>query len=127
MQKKREQYQIDTLHTLPIVLLDILLVISANFLALLIRFDFEIQTMLRAGPSGRPFIQTVLAFIPLSIICTIAAFSVFKLYSTLWEFAGYRELFRVAFAAAAVSIVQFAIMSIFRYPIPRSFPFFTLF
>ncbi|MDD3368260.1 MAG: nucleoside-diphosphate sugar epimerase/dehydratase [Lachnospiraceae bacterium] len=69
------------------------------------------------------FLSTVWNMLPIDIVITIAVFMMFKLYSSLWAFAGINELQNIAagcFCSAAISGV---IMKIMNMPIPRSYYF----
>lgn len=96
---------------------DIAVIIAASALGLLFRFDFvpwEIDPI---------YINTVLAFLPVNIIMTLLIFYIFRLYHSLWNFAGYTEVKNIFFACVLSSFLQMLGLEVLNYPIPRSFYF----
>lgn len=100
-----------------LMLVDICAVCLSSGLALLIRFDFNYKNIeLR-------YLDTIWAYFPINIITVILIYYIFKLYHSLWIYAGISELEKIIVASLSVSIVQFIGMSILRLPIPRSYYF----
>ncbi len=69
----------------------------AYFLALWLRFDCEISTILSRGNN---YIKAWYGFIPIYIVIALITFKLFKLYDSIWTFASYREFFNVVYATA---------------------------
>ncbi|MDO4608807.1 MAG: nucleoside-diphosphate sugar epimerase/dehydratase [Clostridia bacterium] len=78
-----------------LVIYDVLAVNFAYFLALWLRFDCEINTLLK---DAYIYIEAWAKFIPIYTVVSIIVFKLFKLYRSVWTFASYREFFNVAYA-----------------------------
>ena len=100
-----------------LVLLDILTVTLSAFLALYIRFEFSLQDLLASG-----FLQELAKWCLPGMVMTLALFCLFRLYSSLWEFAGADELAHIFTATGLSSILQFIFILTGAVTLPRSFP-----
>lgn len=103
-----------------LVVLDIILINLASFLALWVRFEFRFS---------EPELQELFcaSFYEYSIVYTLFAILLFiplKLYNSLWEFAGMKELFHIVLAGAVLCVLQYAARMIFPTldDLPRSYP-----
>ena len=65
-----------------LIVYDIISVIAASYLALLMRYSFEISAI----PDH--FMDPINRFLPLNILLTLAILYCFKMYHSLWAFAG---------------------------------------
>lgn len=100
-----------------LILVDICSICLSSGLALLIRFDFNYKSIeLR-------FLDTIWTYLPFNIVTVLLVFYFFKLYHSLWIYAGISELEKIVVASLSASIVQFVGMSILGLPIPRSYYF----
>lgn len=102
-----------------LVLMDIVLINLASFLALWVRFEF----MLSAPELKEIFCAS---FFEYSIVYTALAVLLFiplKLYNSLWEFAGMKELFHIVLAASILCVLQYAARPFFTVlqGLPRSY------
>jgi len=104
-----------------LVVCDIISVMFSMAFALFIRFDFEYAEVTAT------FIENLWTYIPINLLFTIAVFIAFKLYSTLWTFAGINELQNLVLACALASLTQVLGMGILNLHMPRSYYFFYLF
>lgn len=98
-----------------LIVYDIIAVVAASLLALLIRFEgryFEIP---------REYISRSLQYIPAIIVITLIIFYGFRLYSSLWTYAGAPELINITFASALSAMVQMMVMVFFDVRMPRSY------
>ncbi|MCQ2354413.1 MAG: polysaccharide biosynthesis protein [Clostridia bacterium] len=101
-----------------LVLLDIVLINLASFLALWVRYEFHISDL---DPIFRAsFFEYSVAYSFIAILLFIPL----KLYNSLWEFAGMKELFHIVLAAALLCVLQFLARMIFPAlrDLPRSYP-----
>ena len=98
-----------------LVLLDIFLLNSATALALLSRFDFRLSQV------ELKYWEAILDFFWFDTIVTIILFFSFRLYHSLWRYAGIDELINVMFAVILSSIAQFFEIQILGLYMPRSF------
>lgn len=81
-----------------LLIYDAFVINFSYLLALWLRFDCEINTLLNTSPE---FIKAWIMFIPINTVATLVLFRIFKLYRSVWTFASYREFFNVAYATAS--------------------------
>ena len=79
-------------------------VVAASLLALLIRYEGHVIEI------PRIYVHKSLQYIPVIIIVTVVIFYGFRLYSSLWTFAGAPELINITFACALSSLAQMVVM-----------------
>ena len=82
--KKTEKHAL-TVRIGLLVMLDILFMQVASFASLWIRHEFDFQAV------EETFIHTVWRYMPLNILVTLAVFSMFHLYTSLWKYASITE------------------------------------
>lgn len=69
-----------------LIIYDIISVIAASYLALLMRYNFDMSEM------PEHFIEPINRFLPLNILITLLVLYLFRMYHSLWAFAGETEL-----------------------------------
>lgn len=106
-----------------LIILDAILINVASFSALLIRFDFRI------GQIPTNYAEAVLAYTIINTVVSIILFTLFRLYNSLWKYAGIDELVNIIFACTVSGILQIIGMHfILTIHVPRSYyPLSTLF
>lgn len=111
------------LRRLFLIVLDVILINVASFSALFIRFDF------RLGQIPTHYADAVLSYTIINTVTSIIIFALFRLYNSLWKYAGIDELVNIIFACTISGISQFIGMYfILKIHVPRSFyPLSTLF
>lgn len=100
-----------------LVAMDILVVNAAAFFALFIRYEFDFELMRISG-----FIPELLNWLWLNTLVTLAVFFGFRLYSSLWGFAGADELLHIFGATMLVGLMQLGLILLGVMELPRSFP-----
>ena len=83
-----------------LIVYDIASILFASFFAIVLRYEFEYEMI----PDY--FLNTIIRFLPVNIVLTLLIFHFFKLYNSLWAFAGETELQNVivaSFLSAAFS------------------------
>ena len=100
-----------------LVVMDILIANASVFLSLLIRFDFDYPDMM-AGP----YVENVMTWLIPNTLLVLGIFVIFRLYMTLWSFAGGDELLRIFVSAVIVGIIQMLMIILDLVDMPRSFP-----
>ena len=80
-----------------LALYDAVVVNVAYFFALLLRFDMRYSAVPPA------YLYAFLKFAPLYTAIVIVVFSIFRLYNSLWEFASFSELYRIAASTRLLS------------------------
>ncbi|QHQ61132.1 polysaccharide biosynthesis protein [Anaerocolumna sedimenticola] len=106
-----------------LIILDTILINIASFSALLIRFDF------RLGQIPTNYAEAVLSYTIINTVTSIIVFFLFRLYNSLWKYAGIDELVNIIFASMIAGLLQLIGMHfIFTIHVPRSYyPLSTLF
>lgn len=106
-----------------LIILDTIFINIACFLALVIRFDFRISQV----PTN--YSEAVLSYTLVNTIITIIIFALFRLYNSLWKYAGIDELTNILFACISAGVIQLIVMNyILEINVPRSYyPLSTLF
>lgn len=97
------------------IIYDIIAVSVSGYLALLMRFELE--------PSQIPeqFLNPYRRYNWIMIIVTILVFYVFRLYSSLWTYAGAVELINVVLAGCVVGGFQIVFYALIDVRMPRSY------
>lgn len=94
---------------------DVITVMLSSFLALWIRYELIFADI------DRIFLESIWQYAGINIMCTIAVFYVFHLYTSLWKYASVNELVNITLAVIISGILNTIGMKAFRYPIPRSY------
>ena len=105
--KKPFNYQLFYRRT-ALIVYDIISVIAASYLAILIRYDFDVSTVPAA------FLLPIRHFLPIGIVIALFVFYLFRLYHSLWAFAGETELQNLVMACLVTSPVNGAGINLFR-------------
>lgn len=101
---------------------DVCAVVLASILALAVRFDFRFTQI------PKIYLDTLWNELIFSELLMIAAFSFFRMYSSLWSYAGTTEMIYVVCACVVdgvgnMLIYLFTAKEAVGYPMPRSFYF----
>lgn len=97
------------------LLYDIFTIIIASGLALLLRFEFSFDNV------EPQYVDMMLELLPVTIIITIALFWVFRLYSSVWSFAGMIEARNIIIASSLSAISSSILMYTTVGPMFRSY------
>ena len=100
-----------------LVLADLILINLSAFLALYIRFEFDLQLLCETE-----FLHNMIVYSGINSVCTILIFYILKLYNSLWEFAGVSELVRTAVGCFFSAVFYMVGMFMLHLTVPRSFP-----
>ncbi len=103
------------LKKLMLVIYDSLAVAVASVLALFLRFEG------RYSDIPHLYLERIQQYIFVVIILTIVIFSVFRLYGSLWSYAGATELVNVAAASILSAGMQMAVFVLVDVRMPRSY------
>ena len=108
-----------------LIVYDIISVILASYGALLLRYGFEMSEI----PDH--FVDHINRFLPLNIIITLIILYLFRMYNSLWAFAGETELQNLVMASVLSSILQAVGIQFFKTPgqqaVPGSYYFLYMF
>lgn len=100
-----------------LVIYDILAMIVSSAFALLLRYDFNYETI------DTYFIDNAWSYLPYNVIVTLIIFYIFKLYHSLWAYAGVTEMQNVISACMLSSAAQLLGLQCFKMYMPRSYYF----
>ena len=98
-----------------LIIYDAFAVIAASILALVLRFEGKYHEI------PRKYVERSLQYIIIVIVITIIIFYVFRLYDSLWSYAGATELSSILFACILSAGVQMAVMILMEMQMPRSY------
>jgi len=87
---------------------DIVSVVASSFLAILIRYDFQLNTV------PEEFLLPIRQFMVIDIVLALGIFYLFRLYHSLWAFAGETELQNLVMACLAASVADGVGINFFR-------------
>ena len=108
-----------------LIIYDIISVILSAYLAILIRYGFEISQV----PSH--FVDPINKFLPINILLTLIILYFFRMYNSLWAFAGETELQNLVLACVLSSLLQAVGIQFFRQAgqqaVPSSYYFLYMF
>lgn len=118
--KKYLNYQLLTRRAF-LIIYDIMAVCLANFLALVLRYSMEMDEI----PDY--FMRSVRDHLPIGIVVTLLVFYTFRLYHSLWAYAGMSELQNIVMASFISAGVQGIFMLSMGRRVPASYYFFNAF
>lgn len=107
-----------------LILYDILSIIVASYLAIFMRYEFNYDVV------PEYFKETITRYLPINILLTLGVFFFFKLYSSLWAFAGETELQNLVFAciiASGIDGIGLHLMRVSAQGVPKSYYFMYVF
>lgn len=100
-----------------LVIIDIMVVCVSTIMPLWIRFEFKYTDITDM------YLESAWNFMIINVIITLVVFYIFKLYHSLWAFAGTTEAQNIVAACCLCAVLNFLGMKIMNYPIPRSYYF----
>lgn len=106
---------------LAMIIVDIVCIVTVSFLSVIIRYDFYIREVPVKYYNS---ISYVLLF---NVLGTLLIYWLWRLYTSVWRYAGATELINIGGAVATIFAVQILGYSIFEVRLPRSYPFFYAF
>lgn len=105
------------LRVILLMLLDVVVIQLSSFMALYIRYDFKFNDI------DTTFLNHVVKFAPINTLLVIGIFFIFKLYSSIWEYASVNEMIKIVLAVFSCFIMEILEMLVFGMRVPRSHPF----
>lgn len=102
---------------LVLCLADILIVMGSYFMALFLRFDFQIQMI------PKEYISGYLRSMPFWTVSTIVIYYLYKLYHSIWEFVSTTELKRIMIADLVLIPVYAVGALVMKLHMPKSYYF----
>ena len=121
MKKEKKPFNVKLLYRrTALMVYDIISIVVASYLALLIRYDMHVRLI----PDY--FLEPIERFLPVNIIITMVLFNIFRLYSSLWAFAGEAELQNLVMASFLSGVCSAIGLQFFKaevQPVPKSYYF----
>lgn len=117
--KKNFNYQLFWRRT-ALIAYDVISVIAASFLAILVRYEFHIDAI------PEHFMGPITTSLPLILAVTVVLFYIFRLYHSLWAFAGETEMQNLVLSCVLSGLSNAAILQFFKtraQPVPQSYYF----
>lgn len=102
---------------LVLLIFDIMSVWIASIAPLMFRFNLNYQEI------PDIYLNSVWDFLVINIIMTLLIFYFFRLYHSLWAFAGITEAQNIVAACFLCAVLDYVGLKVLRYEIPRSYPF----
>lgn len=115
MEKNTNFLKIPANRIIALILLDVMDITIASFVALYIRFDFRFKDIY---PQYLKSYEHIL--IP-TILMTLLFFAIWKLYKSVWRYASANELINIVMANICASAAQFVLCWITGNSMPRSY------
>lgn len=98
-------------------IIDIMTVCAAGIIPLWIRFELNYKDI------PEVYLSSAWNFMVMNVVITLIVFYAFRLYHSLWAFAGTAEVQNILAACFLSAVLDFVGMKILDYPIPRSYYF----
>ena len=121
MNRKKEPFNFQKLYRrIGLIIYDIISIIVASYVAILMRYEFSLDEI------PEYFLDPVNSFLPINIIITIIVFYVFRLYDSLWAYAGEREMQNLVMACVISGVINAIGLQFFKsdiQPVPQSYYF----
>lgn len=108
------------LRQLSLLLVDALSALAASSMALWVRFSFSVEAI------NKDFLENVFTYAVPNIISIIVIYWLFRLYRSVWLYAGLYEMQQIIFAVCTATVVHYAEVRITDGNMPRSYWFFYL-
>lgn len=123
--KNKKRFNVKMLYRrTALVIYDIISILSVSFLALLFRFEFQISDI------PLIYLHPVERFLPINLVLSLGIFYLFRLYNSLWAFAGEAELRNITLASISSGVVNLIGLQFFKedlVSVPKSYYFFYIF
>ncbi|MCF0137017.1 MAG: polysaccharide biosynthesis protein [Oscillospiraceae bacterium] len=100
---------------LMLVVLDLLIAAFSVFLVLFVRFELSMDFFRKTQ-----YYDNLLRVQLIAMVCIVPMLAAFKLYSSLWEFAGIVEVARLCGASLCTGALLWIGLRVFEIPMPRS-------
>ena len=125
MKQKRKPFNVKLFYRrTALIIYDVISIVIASYLGIIIRYELAIDAI------PKYFIRPIERFIPLNILLTLTIFYFFRLYSSLWAFAGETELQNIVVSCVLSTVVNGIGLQFFKetkQAVPNSYYFLYMF
>ena len=107
-----------------LIIYDIISIVFASYIAVLIRYEFHLDDV------PEHFLVPINRFLPINILLTLCIFYLFRMYHSLWAFAGETELQNLVMSCVLSALLNSVGLQFFKttgQPVPKSYYFLYLF
>lgn len=115
MEKNTNFLKIPVNRIIALIMLDVMDIAIASFLALYIRFDFRFKDIYPH------YLQSFEHILIPNILLTLLFFAIWKLYKSVWRYASANELINIIMANICAAAAQFIMCSLTKNSMPRSY------
>ena len=113
---KKINYQL-LLRQISLVVADGLSAVAASSMALWVRYSFSVEAI------NRSFLENILTYAVPNIISCIVIYWLFRLYRSIWLYAGLYEMQQIIFAVCTETLVHYTEVRLTGGNMPRSYWF----
>ena len=121
MENNRANLRKKIVRIMALIIVDIMCIFVVSFLSVVIRYDFYINEV------PVEFYNNIYRVLPFNIILTMVIYWIWRLYTSVWRYAGATELINIGGAVFTIFITQIVGYTLFEVHLPRSYPFFYAF
>ena len=101
MNKKKRPFNFAKLYRRTgLIIYDIISIFFASYVAIIMRYEFKVDAI------PEYFMHPVNTFLPINVVITLIIFYIFKLYDSLWAYAGEREMQNLVMACVVSGVVN---------------------
>ena len=107
-----------------LIIYDIISIIFASYMAVIMRYEFHLDQV----PDY--FLEPITRFLLINIVLTLGLFYIFRMYHSLWAFAGESELQNLVVSCVCSAVLNAIGLQFFRttsQPVPKSYYFMYMF
>lgn len=98
-----------------LVIIDSLCIILAGFFALATRFEFVVTEI------PPEYMESLIKYEPFFVGITLLIFVFFRIYSSLWEYAGENEIYNIVTASVLSGVFEYLLVMLTGGILPRSY------
>lgn len=126
MKKTRKPFNVKLFYRWTcLIIYDIISIVLSSYLAIVARYEFHMDAI------PQYFLHPIEMFLPINIALTLFIFYMFRLYSSLWAFAGETELQNIVISCILSALVEGIGLQFFKaashQAVPNSYYLFNLF
>ena len=119
-----ERGRMSLLYRFLLIIWDAVCVNACSFLALFMRYDLNVERFLKSGiaedyPLG--YVATLQELMIFNTLITLIVFALFRLYNSLWRFAGLEEVLNIVLACGVSGVIHFLTVFGTYHRMPRSY------
>lgn len=115
MDKKISFLKIPTSRIIMLLVLDVMAILVASFMAIYLRFEFKFSDI------PQEYWKAYTNILPFTILLTLLFFVIWKLYRSVWRYASAVEMVNIAMATTCAAVAQVIVCYSTRNLMPRSY------